>query len=78
MKEAASPRPPVKKRRLLRELQPTSMTNKSVKVLTEDCRSLKLPISGTKPELKARIRDARKDRPPLSSLLAKEKGQTIT
>ena len=59
MKEAASPQPPVKKRRLLRELQPTSMTNKSLKDLKEDCRSLKLPISGTKPELKARIRDAR-------------------
>jgi hypothetical protein len=49
MKEAASPGPPVKKRRLLRELQPTSMTNKSLKDLKEDCRSLKLPISGTKP-----------------------------
>ena len=54
-----SPRPSVKKKRLLRDLKPTSMVDKSLKDLQQECRILKLPIPGTKSELKDRIRRAR-------------------
>ena len=35
------------------------MTNKSLKGLQKDCKDLLLPISGTKPELRERIRQAK-------------------
>ena len=49
----------MKKRRLIKEIKTSSLANKTTKELQTECRILKVPTSGAKPELRDRIRKAR-------------------
>ena len=75
MKEAPapSPRPAVKKRRLLRELTPTSMVDKSLKEIQQEWRNLRIPTSGRKPELLEKIRIARSEQTTISFTTSKRR-----